>query len=490
MKSGVQGEAGILNGEILSGKILSGAISQGEISQGESLSGEILGGALSRGEGLSGEGLSDEGLGAGISSEGILGEGRSPALAAHSDQPDQPNQPTRVVGLISGTSADGIDAALVDLRGRETDLQIAVVARQTYPYPEAVRSQILAVCAGEPLSVEALAALDDAIAQAFAQAAIAIQADHAPAALIGSHGQTVFHRPPAHQPEPGESPPRHPRDRGYSVQLGRGSAIAYLTGLPVVSNFRAADLAAGGHGAPLVPRIDAALLGDRTEARCVQNLGGIGNVAYLPPQTGEPGWAQGVLGWDTGPGNVLIDLAVQRFTEGRETYDRDGQWAAQGNPQRDLVDHWLRDPFFAEPPPKSTGRELFGPAYLERCLADADALSESLGRPISQADRLATLVEFTVESVAQSYARFLPTSPDRVLLCGGGSRNPYLGQQMQRRLAPIPVETTEALGVDADAKEAIAFAVLAYWRCLGIPGNLPTVTGCDRELLLGEIALP
>lgn len=399
-----------------------------------------------------------------------------------------PEVPTRVVGLISGTSADGIDAALVDLRGREADLQVAVIAQDTFPYPKAVRSQILAVCAGEPLSVEALAELDDAIASAFAEAAIAIQAGHAPATLIGSHGQTVFHRPPALRPDPTDPQTlRRPGDRGYSVQLGRGSVIAYLTGLPVVSNFRAADLAAGGHGAPLVPRIDAALLGDRHEARCVQNLGGIGNVAYLPPQTGKPGWAQRVLGWDTGPGNVLIDLAVQRFTQGQETYDRDGQWAAQGTPHRDLVEHWLRDPFFAEPPPKSTGRELFGPAYLDRCLADADALSQSLGQPMHQADHLATLVEFTVESVAQSYARFLPGPPDRLLLCGGGSRNPYLVQRMRHRFAPIPVETTEALGVDADAKEAIAFAVLAYWRCLDIPGNLPAVTGCDRELLLGDL---
>lgn len=395
----------------------------------------------------------------------------------------------RVIGLMSGTSADGIDAALVEVSGRDADLRVRLQAAETYPYPADLQAEILAACAGEPRSAEAWAALDDAIARAFADAAIALQQGFAPADLIGSHGQTVFHRPPE-------------GDRlGYSWQLGRGSALAAATGLPVVSNFRAADLAAGGQGAPLVSRLDAYLLGDVRESRCVQNLGGIGNVTYLPAraiavrsgggardrdETGDrdaalAAWEAAVRGWDTGPANLLIDLAVRALTGDRETFDRDGARAAAGTPCLELVDRWLQQPFFRAPPPKSTGRERFGPAYLARCRADAAPFA------LSDADWLATLTELTAASVADSYRAHLPALPDRVLLCGGGSRNGYLRSRLAARLDPIPVQTTAEFGLDPGAKEAIAFAVLAYWRQSGLPGNLPSVTGAARALPLGEL---
>lgn len=204
-----------------------------------------------------------------------------------------------VIGLISGTSVDGIDAALVNISGSTIDLTAKLLAGATYPYPTALREHILAVCGGAPLSIEALAALDDAIAHQFAQAAIAIQAGHPTATLIGSHGQTVYHRPPERESgigsrESGESAlPLHsslltPYSLGYSLQLGRGAAIAHTAGITTVSNFRAADIAAGGHGAPLVPAVDVALLSHPTASRCVQNIGGIGNVAYLPARKREP----------------------------------------------------------------------------------------------------------------------------------------------------------------------------------------------------------
>lgn len=394
----------------------------------------------------------------------------------------------RVIGLISGTSVDGIDAALVEIAGATDDLQINLINAATYPYPESLRSQILAVCAGEPLSMEGFAALDDAIAQVFAQAALQIQADFPSADLIGSHGQTVYHRPP------GGTPQTLPAATlGYSLQLGRGDLIAHLTGMTTISNFRAADIAAGGQGAPLVPPIDACLLRHATLDRCVQNIGGIGNVTHLPAKerrsvpenpassTTLPSPPLSVLGWDTGPGNALLDLAVQRFSGGRLDFDQDGAWAAQGKPCHVLVQQWLQQDFFQQPPPKSTGRELFGVEYLEQCLQDAEPLN------LSQADLLATLTELTAASIAQSYQRFLPRLPNQVVLCGGGSRNHYLKQRLEVNLESPLICTADELGLNADFKEAIAFAVLAYWRHQGIPGNLPSVTGAIRSVLLGEI---
>jgi anhydro-N-acetylmuramic acid kinase len=387
----------------------------------------------------------------------------------------------RVIGLMSGTSVDGIDAALVEISGAEADLSATLIAADTYAYEPSLRQQILEVCSGQPLSIEQLAQLDDAIALAFANAAIAIQAQQSSkATLIGSHGQTVFHR----APQSGQSSGQSFGQLGYSLQLGRGDLIAQTTGIKTVSNFRAADISAGGHGAPLVPKIDLCLLSHPTLRRCVQNLGGIGNVAVLPPLSAG-GLGQTAQGWDTGPANVLIDLAVQHFTQGQQTYDPDGQLAAQGNPCEALIKEWLLQPFFREQPPKSTGRELFSPAYLHARLQDAERYN------LGQADILATLTDFTAASVVDSYRQFLEVMPEQVLLGGGGSRNAYLRSRLQKRLGDsIPVLTTDEAGVSAEAKEAIAFAVLAHWRILGIPGNLPSATGAQEAVLLGDVYAP
>lgn len=451
----------------------------------------------------------------------------------------------RVIGLISGTSVDGIDAALVEIAGSTADLEIQLLAGATYPYPQALRSQILAVCGGATLSMAEFAALDDAIAQTFAQAALTIQAGHPAADLIGSHGQTVYHRPPGKAENSGRTEETErssafnlsPSALGYSLQLGRGALIAHLSGIPTVSNFRAADIAAGGQGAPLVSAVDVCLFTHPTYNRCVQNIGGIGNVTYLPAlaenqdnqklgnqenraepksfsktnrsrsssettsaiqnplrqQIGEttlkqPASSHKIVGWDTGPGNALLDLAVQHFSGNTQTYDQDGAWAAQGTPCQELVQQWLQQDFFQQLPPKSTGRELFGCDYLDRCLAEAAIYS------LSNADVLATLTELTAASIAHSYRTFLPQLPDQVLLCGGGSRNPYLKQRLEVNLntalvQTTLVQTTDDLGLNADYKEAIAFATLAYWRNCGIPGNLPEVTGAKQSVLLGEIHL-
>jgi anhydro-N-acetylmuramic acid kinase len=374
----------------------------------------------------------------------------------------------KVIGLMSGTSVDGIDAALVEITGTTLDLRVELLAGATYPYPDQIRSQILAVCGGEKLSMLALAELDDAIAGCFARSAISIQANQAPARLIGSHGQTVFHRPTTAE------------SMGYSLQLGRGELIAAIAKITTIDNFRAADIAAGGQGAPLVPKPDAYLLGDAIEYRCIQNIGGIGNVTYLPPRS-QPNWEQQVCGWDTGPGNSLLDLAAIQLSQGKLTFDRDGAWAATGNVCQPLVAKWLAQAYFRTPPPKSTGRELFGADYLQVCIDDG------LAYQLTPADLLATLTDLTASSIADSYRRFLPQLPDRVLLCGGGSHNLYLRQRLQDRLPESQILTTEDAGINGDSKEAIAFAVLAYWRHHQIPGNLPTATGAKQPILLGDI---
>ncbi len=395
---------------------------------------------------------------------------------------------THVIGLISGTSVDGIDAALVEITGTDIDLKVELLAGETYPYPPELREQILEVCAGAALSMVELAELDDAIAFQFAKAAQAIQTDDTPTDLIGSHGQTVYHRPPVKQENRSGSEQGY-REKGklytplgYTLQLGRGEVIAQLTGIKTVSNFRVADIAAGGQAAPLVSKVDASLLSSPTRHRCIQNIGGIGNLTYLPARQGN--WLEAVCGWDTGPGNALLDLAVQHFTEGSQTYDQDGSWAAKGTACQALVEQWLSQDFFQIPPPKSTGRELFGVEYLNQCLAQSQAYN------LTPADFLATLTELTATSIVHSYRHFLPQMPDEVFLCGGGSRNLYLKQRLQALLEPVQVFTTDEAGMSADFKEAIAFAVLAYWRKLGIPGNLPQVTGARVAVPLGNLYLP
>ncbi|MEM6451206.1 MAG: anhydro-N-acetylmuramic acid kinase [Cyanobacteria bacterium P01_D01_bin.105] len=389
----------------------------------------------------------------------------------------------KIIGLMSGTSVDGIDAALVQVTGTGYCVQAKLLKGVTYRYPDAVRSQILALCDNAPITLTEFAELDDVTAYHFIQAIYALEIDVTTVDLIGSHGQTLYHRPPTtHQ-------------IGYTLQLGRGDSIAYAIGRPTVSNFRVADVALGGQGAPLVPLIDACLLSQPAYDLAVQNIGGIGNVTYLPPwdrsaqskshrsesQLKPP---VGIRGWDTGPGNALIDGAVTRLSNGQLTYDENGDWAAQGRPCQPLIDQWLQHPFFKQPPPKSTGRELFSAAYGEQCWQDAQ------DRALSDADFLATLSDFTAATIELSYRQFLPSIPEQTLISGGGSRNRYLMQRLQQRLPESAVVSTDQKQLDADYKEAIAFAILAYWRWHNIPGNLPSVTGASRPCLMGEIWTP
>ncbi len=366
---------------------------------------------------------------------------------------------------MSGTSVDGIDAALVEISDRNNHLETNLIAGHTYAYPDDLRAEILAVCAGEARSLQQICELDDRIAECFAQAAIAImkKGDRQPD-LIGSHGQTVFHRPPV-----GEQ-------MGYTVQLGRGAVIAELTGIKTVSDFRVADIEAGGQGAPLVSMLDVLLLSDPNKYRVCQNIGGISNLTYLPPNSIEN--QDQVFGFDNAAGNVLMDMATQKLFG--EPFDLDGEIARQGNPDLDLINKWLEQEFFVTAPPKSTGRELFSPDYLAVRLTECQHLSNY--------DILATLTELTARAIAKSYRDFLPVFPDEVLIGGGGGRNGYLMERLQDLLAPAIVKRTDDFGMSGDSKEAIAFAVLGYLRLKERAGNLPSVTGAKRSVLLGKIS--
>ena len=370
----------------------------------------------------------------------------------------------KVTGLMSGTSVDGIDAALVEVTGKGYAVHVELLETYCADYPKKLRDLILAVCAGEPMTMADIACMDDDIAIAFADAANHLSK----ADLIASHGQTIYHRPPTEN------------HLGYSWQLGRGELIAKLTQTLTVSDFRAADIAAGGQGAPLVSPVDASLLSHASRHRCIQNIGGIGNLTYLPPwdKTGSP--PADIIGWDTGPGNALIDWAVCLFSKGRLTYDHNGAWAAQGKPCQSLIDRWLNHPFFQQLPPKSTGRELFGIDYGQRCWQEAQTLG------LSQADFLATLTAFTAATIVHSY-RQLPRLPDEVLLCGGGGQNGYLRSQIQIRLPEVVLILTDDAGLNSRFKESIAFAVLGYWRWHRHPGNLLSVTGASHPRILGRM---
>ena len=374
-----------------------------------------------------------------------------------------------VVGLMSGTSLDGVDAALVRVSGSRRDTAVTLISFVTLPFPDDLRARVLAVGHGEG-NAEAVSRLNFALGALFADATEAVIREAKFSAgdvdLVASHGQTISHTA-------GMAP-------GATLQIGEPAVIAQRLNAPVVSDFRTADVALGGQGAPLVPYADWCLLTDATRARAVQNIGGIGNVTFLPPNAAP----DQVVGFDTGPGNLLIDRATQWATADRFRFDQDAHLARQGRVCEDLL-AWLQThPFLAQSPPKSAGREEFGDAFWQ---AVADRVDARNCRPF---DVLATLTAFTAATIADAYRTFLPSFPDEVILGGGGARNPLLVEMLRARLAPARVLTHEAVGLNGDAKEAVAFAVLANETLLGNPSNLPSVTGASRPAVLGKLTLP
>lgn len=384
----------------------------------------------------------------------------------------------RVLGLMSGTSADGVDAVLARFEGPPQRPRWRLLASAATPYPEDLRRRLIAVGQGERISAAELLELAEAVTEAQAEAARRCDPDGR-AQLVGCHGQTLWHRPPAEG------------RRGASWQLLQGPLLAQLLGLPVVFDFRSADLALGGQGAPLVPAADAALLPPIGGWRALLNLGGIANLTLLPPASG-PDRGAPVLGWDCGPANTLLDLAVQRFSGGRRSFDADGAWARSGRCDEALIQRWLQEPYLQQRPPKSTGRELFGGADLERRLRALEASAEARGPgadPLEPADALASLTAFSAAVVAQDLAR-VPVVPLELLVAGGGARNGLLLEQLQRRCRGLWVRPLTELGIEASEREALAFALLAWWHRLGHPGSLVSVTGAERPAVLGVCARP
>jgi anhydro-N-acetylmuramic acid kinase len=284
-------------------------------------------------------------------------------------------------------------------------------------------------------------------------------------ALIGSHGQTVYHAVDAGAPT------------RSTLQIGEAAVIAAHTGITTVADFRVADVAAGGQGAPLVSYVDWLLLNHPTLTRAVQNIGGIANVTYLPPGRGT----EGVFAFDTGPGNALIDDAVRRATGGRQAYDRNGTMAARGQVDPELLGSLLAHPYLQLAPPKTTGREAFGAPF------GAEVWDRARACGLSAEDVIATLTAYTARSIADAYRRFLPQTPDQVILGGGGADNPTLVDSLRQYLQPTQLLRHEDMGLPSDAKEAIAFAVLAYETVHGRPGNLPACTGARAHAVLGKV---
>ncbi len=388
------------------------------------------------------------------------------------------------LGMISGTSVDGIDVALVEIDGHGQGATIRTIGFETAPYPDAVRTELLALYDDPSDAVARLCSLNVVVGERFADAALAACArfgvEAASLRVIGSHGQTVWHQP-AHDPSLPLSTPS-------TLQIGEPSVIAAATGAPVVADFRVADMAVGGQGAPLAPYLDWAALGDAERNRCVQNIGGIGNVTWLP----AGGDRDAVIAFDTGPGNILIDALVTLLSGGAQAFDRDGVHAAGGQVDEAMLAGLMDDPYLAQTPPKTTGRELYGMAQARAWIAErnlpADALTGSSDDARQAArDLIATVTAWTAESIAVAYRQFLPAMPNEVLVNGGGARNPTLMRMLAERLPGIPVEPTDVAGIDADAKEAIAFALMAHDTLAGLPTNIPGATGASRAVPLGKI---
>jgi anhydro-N-acetylmuramic acid kinase len=355
------------------------------------------------------------------------------------------------VGLMSGTSLDGIDAVLADLSGERPRLLASAQVAIEAP----LQGELLALNASSADELERAALAGNELATRYAEAVAAVQkkSNATPSSIraIGCHGQTVRHRP----------------ERGYSMQIGNPARLAELTGISVVADFRSRDVAAGGQGAPLAPAFHAAVFASESEDRAVLNLGGIANLSFLP-RRGE------VSGFDSGPGNCLLDLWAVRHLG--KPYDEGGAWAAGGAPVAGLLERMLQEPYFGAPPPKSTGRDLFSERWLQAMLRggeDAQAVQS-------------TLLELTARSVADAISRHCPNA-GRIIACGGGVRNAALMRRLAELTAPAALEASDRHGIDPQLVEATAFAWLAQRALEGLPGNLPSVTGARGPRVLGAV---
>lgn len=379
-----------------------------------------------------------------------------------------------LAGLMSGTSTDGIDAALVECSGGEARFRWKLLAFQSTPYDEEFRSRLLDAATGKPSSTQELCLLDAVLGEKLGEAARKLIADSGldpkEIAAVASHGHTLWH-----QPEAAGCAGIFARG---TLQIGKAAAIAERTGCRVISDFRAADMAAGGQGAPLVPMADWLLFRSHKENRVVLNLGGIANITCIPAGARR----DHIAAFDTGPANMVIDEACALLSGGRRRYDADGRLAATGRSDEKCLSELLGDPWFAAPPPKSTGRERFGRSYAEKL---ARRVRKNGG---SEADILATATALAARSAGQAIRRFFREGV--VITGGGGVWNGTLMAMLRDEVAPLRLAKHEDYGIPSDAKEAIAFAILGYRTLLGRPGNVPSATGARREVVLGSQTSP
>lgn len=381
------------------------------------------------------------------------------------------NKPSRlVVGLMSGTSADGIDAVLTRITGSGLTTKVEQLGFYFLPFDEATRNRILAVAGGDFGGAHEICLLSTHLGQLYAQAVRGLleKTGTEKVDLIGNHGQTVWHIPEAESY-------LDTTIRG-TLQIGDPSYLAEEFGCPVVSDFRVRDMAAGGLGAPLVPYTEFLLYRSDTEDVALQNIGGIGNITLIPAGC----TLDQVTAFDTGPGNMVMDALVTKLTEGKLTYDDGGKLAASGKVIPEMLSWMLEDPYLAKQPPKTTGREYYGKEYVQKLLSFGD---------YALVDILTTATAFTAHSIALSLRRFTQRLPHRLVVAGGGSRNPTLLAFLQEALPEVKVQIQEDLGYDSDAKEAVAFALLANEALFGICNNAPSATGAKHGVVMGRINL-
>ncbi|MDO6712470.1 anhydro-N-acetylmuramic acid kinase [Aliiglaciecola sp. 2_MG-2023] len=359
------------------------------------------------------------------------------------------------VGLMSGTSMDGVDVAIVDF----SKIKPSIIDCKTYDYPPALVRTLNSLCASSGNELVAMGHADREVAEVFAHAVNDIllknEISASKIAAIGSHGQTIRHHPCG--------------NNGFTLQIGDPNTIAVLTGIDVIADFRRKDIALGGQGAPLTPAFHQAIFRHSHHSRVILNIGGIANITHIPSDA-----QQSVLGFDTGPGNTLMDAWCQKHLS--LPYDANGAWAAKGSHDAQLLKKLLNEPFFTLPAPKSTGRELFHLAWLEQHLAD---YPKSVSKECVQT----TLAMLTACSIAQQINQL--EGVEEVFVCGGGASNDFLMECLENELVECDLRTTDDLGVSPDSVEAIAFAWLAYAFNLDMPGNLPSVTGASRPAVLG-----
>jgi len=372
----------------------------------------------------------------------------------------------RVLGLMSGTSADGIDAALVEFKGNPSKPKWRILNTGSYEYPSSIRDKIIKIGQGLKLSSKDWFALAEEITELNAAAAKACDPDST-AEIVGCHGQTVFHRCVKNS------------ERGGSLQILLGPLLSRILNKIVIYDFRSMDIASGGHGAPLVALVDESLIGRLYGWRGVLNLGGIANLTIIPPKTGVDKTSE-CLGWDCGPANSLIDLAIQEITNSSSKFDKNGSLAFRGRPKLNIIEKWLREPFFHQEPPRSTGREKFGSQ-------DLQYRKKELGG-LTQEDLLSTLTTFTASIIAQDLDNLFKIKRIRLielLVAGGGTKNLFLMRQLKKQCRGVHVRQINEIGMPSQFREALVFATLSWWHFLGKKINPKYITGADKSILYG-----